>query len=226
MYLQMLKRILRTFVKKGTLNVIDAGGERHVFSGEPGPQVTVRVHDRALYRRFVVDPDLTAGEAYMDGKVTFEEGSTLRDLFSLYFINQRNLEAHPVRKFFDGVAYRLRRWHLSNRKGEAERHVSHHYDIGNDLYKLFLDETMTYSCAYFRSPDERWKRRSATSSGSPPPSSTSSLASTCSTSARAGATWASIWRRWRMSASPASPCRRSSTNCRTKRRARRASATG
>jgi cyclopropane-fatty-acyl-phospholipid synthase len=102
-----------------------------------------------------MDPDLTAGEAYMDGTVTFEDGSDLRDLFRLYFINQRNLETHPVRKFFDGLAYRMRRWHLSNKLGgQATKNVSHHYDIGNDLYRLFLDETMTYSCAYFRSPDD------------------------------------------------------------------------
>ena len=155
MFLKMLLRIMQTFVKKGTLTVIDADGGRHVFSGEPGPKVTIRVQDKSLYRKFVMDPDMTAGEAYMDGKVTFEDGSDLRDLFRLYFINQRNLEAHPVRKFFDGMAYRMRRWHLSNKLGgQAKTNVSHHYDIGNDLYKLFLDETMTYSCAYFRDGDE------------------------------------------------------------------------
>ena len=154
MYLGMLLRIMRTFVQKGVLTVIDADGTRHVFTGEPGPKVTVRLHDKALYRKFVSNPDLAAGEAYMDGKISFEDGSDLRDLFRLYFVNQRNLEAHPVRKFFDGIALRLRRWHLSNKLGEASKNISHHYDIGNDLYRLFLDETMTYSCAYFRSPDE------------------------------------------------------------------------
>ncbi|MEC9342849.1 MAG: cyclopropane-fatty-acyl-phospholipid synthase family protein, partial [Pseudomonadota bacterium] len=155
MYFRMLLRMLRTFVRQGSLTIIDAEGQRHVFSGEPGPRVTARIHDPAFYRRFLVDPDLTTGEAYMDGTLTFEEDTDLRDLFRLYFMNQRNIEAHPLRKFFNGLSYRLRRWHLSNKLGgQAKKNVSHHYDIGNDLYRLFLDPTMTYSCAYFRSPDD------------------------------------------------------------------------
>src|SRR5690606_1267824 len=41
-----------------------------------------------------------------------------------------------------------------NVKGEAQRNVAHHYDLGNDFYRLFLDENMLYSCAYFREPGE------------------------------------------------------------------------
>ena len=54
----MLDGLLRSFVRKGTLNVIDADGVRHVFSGEPGPELVVRIHDRNLYTKFLVDPDL------------------------------------------------------------------------------------------------------------------------------------------------------------------------
>ena len=49
---------------------------------------------------------------------------------------------------------RFRKRQQSNVKGEAQRNVAHHYDLGNEFYKLFLDEHMLYSCAYFREPDE------------------------------------------------------------------------
>jgi hypothetical protein len=47
--------------------VIDADGNPHVFSGKPGPNVTMRLTDRSLYRKLVFNPELHAGEAYMDG---------------------------------------------------------------------------------------------------------------------------------------------------------------
>ena len=47
-----------------------------------------------------------------------------------------------------------RKLQQSNRKGEAQKNVAHHYDIGNELYKLFLDKNLLYSCAYFRSDDD------------------------------------------------------------------------
>ncbi|GIL01022.1 MAG: cyclopropane-fatty-acyl-phospholipid synthase [Alphaproteobacteria bacterium] len=150
----MLDGLLRSFVRRGTLNVIDHEGRRHVFAGGPGPELAVRIHDRRFYTRFVVDPDLAAGEGYMDGTLTLEEGTTLRGLLGFYFLNQEGMAEYRLRRFFEWTSFLVRRWQQSNRKGEAQKNVSHHYDIGNELYRLFLDRNLIYSCAYFRSPDE------------------------------------------------------------------------
>ena len=63
----LLAHMMKAFVRVGTLTVIDVDGQRHVFAGVVGPTVTMRLADRALYRKLVFNPELHAGEAYMDG---------------------------------------------------------------------------------------------------------------------------------------------------------------
>lgn len=157
-----LDRMMKAFVKTGELTIIDVDGRRHVFAGktmtgadgEPVKPVTIRLHDKALYRNLVLNPELYAGEAYMDGTVTMEDGSTIRDFLTLFSANRYSLADIPLQKFFYGLKMLTRRLQQSNRKGEAQKNVAHHYDLGNDFYKLFLDENMLYSCAYFRDPDD------------------------------------------------------------------------
>jgi cyclopropane-fatty-acyl-phospholipid synthase len=147
--------MMKAFIKKGQLTVIDADGKRHVFAGAPGgPAVTMRLTDKRLYRSLVFNSELAAGEAYMDGTMRFEEGSTLRDFLTLFSVNRLSLGSYPIQKALRAVRMRFRKRQQSNRKGQAQRNVAHHYDLGNDFYKLFLDRNMLYSCAYFRAPDE------------------------------------------------------------------------
>lgn len=149
-----LSHMMKAFIRKGRLTVIDAGGKRHVFSGTDGPHVTMRLTDRKLYRTLVFNAELAAGEAYMDGSMRFEEGSTLRDFLTLFSINRLSLGSYPIQKILRAVKMRFRKRQQSNRKGQAQQNVAHHYDIGNEFYKLFLDDNMLYSCAYFREPGE------------------------------------------------------------------------
>jgi len=149
-----LSHMMKSFIRKGRLTVIDAEGKRHVFSGTPGPDVTMRLTDKKLYRTLVFNAELAAGEAYMDGTMRFEEGSSLRDFLTLFSINRLSLGSYPIQKILRAIKMRFRKRQQSNAKGQAQQNVSHHYDVGNDFYKLFLDENMLYSCAYFREPDE------------------------------------------------------------------------
>ncbi|MDQ0318373.1 cyclopropane-fatty-acyl-phospholipid synthase [Pararhizobium capsulatum DSM 1112] len=149
-----MSHMMKAFIRKGQLTVIDAAGKRHVFSGTPGPEVTMRLTEPKLYRSLVFNSELAAGEAYMDGTLRFEEGSTLRDFLQLFSLNRLSLGAYPVQKFIRSIKMRFRNRQQSNIKGEAQRNVAHHYDVGNDFYKLFLDDNMLYSCAYFRDPEE------------------------------------------------------------------------
>ncbi|MCO6179916.1 cyclopropane-fatty-acyl-phospholipid synthase family protein [Ciceribacter sp. RN22] len=151
----LLSHMLKSFIKKGRLTVIDADGKRHVFGGmQEGPQVTMRLTDPKLYRSLVFKAELVAGEAYMDGTMRFEDGSSLRDFLMLFSINRLSLGSYPIQKVIRAVRMRFRKREQSNRKGQAQQNVAHHYDLGNDFYKLFLDENLLYSCAYFREPEE------------------------------------------------------------------------
>jgi cyclopropane-fatty-acyl-phospholipid synthase len=143
-----LSHLLKSFVRIGTLKVIDADGRLHIFAGAPGPEVTMRLTDRSLYRKLFLNPELHAGEAYMDGRMRFEHCG-LRDFLTLFSINQLALESHPLQKVLRRVSRALKRFQQANPVGKAQRNVAHHYDLGNEFYKLFLDEGMQYSCAYF-----------------------------------------------------------------------------
>jgi cyclopropane-fatty-acyl-phospholipid synthase len=143
-----LSHMLRSFVRVGWLEVIDADGQRHVFSGAPGPRVTMRLTDRSLYRKLFFNPELHAGEAYMDGRLCFEN-STLRDFLTLFSVNRLSLGNQPLQKVLRRISRGLKRFQQANPVGKAQRNVAHHYDLGNAFYKLFLDEGMQYSCAYF-----------------------------------------------------------------------------
>jgi cyclopropane-fatty-acyl-phospholipid synthase len=150
----LLTHMLKAFVRVGTLTVIDADGRRHVFAGAPGPAVTMRLTDRTLYRKLALNPELHAGEAYMDGKLCFEDGSSLRDFLTLFSVNRLSLGSYPLQRALRSVSRALKRFQQANPVGRARRNVAHHYDLGNDLYKLFLDEGLQYSCAYFLDDNE------------------------------------------------------------------------
>ena len=158
----LLNRMLKTFVKRGELTFIGPDGKRYAYSGksnigpdgEPLKPVVVKLHDPKLPMKIVLNPELHVGEAYMDGKLTFEECSTVRDFLTLFSANRYSINEIPFQRFMFRVKMFFRHIQQSNRKGEAQKNVSHHYDIGNELYKLFLDKNLLYSSAYFRDPSE------------------------------------------------------------------------
>src|SRR5687767_4560731 len=133
----LLSHLLRRFVRVGTLRVIDAGGKLRVFAGAPGPVVTARFHSRLLPWRLFFNPELAAGEAYMDGTLTFEE-SSVYDFLHLFSVNRQSLGAYPLQAALRKLWRRLRSLQQYNPIGKARQNVAHHYDLSRLLYELFL----------------------------------------------------------------------------------------
>src|SRR5690348_13357388 len=79
--------LLRHLVRRGTLRVIDPAGKTRVYSGAPGPTETIRLHDRQIKRQLLFNPRLMLGEAYMDGRLTLEDGASLYDLLDFLGTN-------------------------------------------------------------------------------------------------------------------------------------------
>lgn len=151
--MKLLGHAMRRFVRTGTLRIIDADGVRHEFAASASPAVTVRLTDRRLHRDLFINPELRTGEAYMDGTLVIEEGS-LRDLLTLYALNRSGLRRQPVQKTLRRFYKRFRNFYQRNTLARSRQNVAHHYDMSNEVYKLFLDEDLNYSCAYFLSPDD------------------------------------------------------------------------
>ncbi|MEL0106948.1 MAG: cyclopropane-fatty-acyl-phospholipid synthase family protein [Rhodospirillaceae bacterium] len=148
----LLSKLLVRLIQRGTLNVIDAFGEIHVF-GQGEPTVTIQLNDRSLHWKLFVNPLLYAGEAYMDESLTVVEGS-LYDFIALVGMNRVHTNPHPVSRL-TALGYRLlKRLHQWNTARRAQRNVSHHYDLSREFYDLFLDPKRQYSCAYYPNGDE------------------------------------------------------------------------
>ena len=104
------------------------------------PVATLTLRDRATLIRLLMAPALTFGEAYADGRLTIEG-----DLVQFLIAANASLAGRP---------YQRRTPHVPSASRQAARENVHaHYDLGNDFYRLWLDEAMVYTCAYFETPD-------------------------------------------------------------------------
>ncbi|MGH6977639.1 MAG: class I SAM-dependent methyltransferase, partial [Stellaceae bacterium] len=144
--------LLRHLVRRGTLRVIDATGRAHVYSGAPGPTVTIRLHDRAIERQLLFNPRLMLGEAYMNGRLTIEDDASLYDLLDFLGANINLAPKNVLTPLYNGLGRAFRGLQQWNPVGRARRNVAHHYDLSDALYDIFLDRDRQYSCAYFTAP--------------------------------------------------------------------------
>lgn len=154
MSMRLLSGLLKRFVEKGRLTVIDTTGARSVFgSGQDGPSVTAKLHDGKTAGKLFWNPELAFPEAYMDGRISFEEGSTVYDLLLLFSLNRKALGGHPVQQALRNGWRAVRRWQQQNSVAQASKNIKHHYDLSPEFYQLWLDPTMNYSCAYYTHPE-------------------------------------------------------------------------
>lgn len=137
-------------IRVGSLTIILPDGARHSF-GDAASDVRgeIVVHDRAALARLLVDGETGAGESYMDGQWSSPD---LAALLLLAALNRQALALtsgwwRAPTQVLRSVAHRLNR----NTPNQARKNISSHYDLSNELYALFLDETMTYSSAVFAS---------------------------------------------------------------------------
>jgi cyclopropane-fatty-acyl-phospholipid synthase len=148
----LVAHLLRHLVRVGTLQLIDAGGTLHRFSGTPGPRITIRLHDRALERSLFFNPRLALGEAIMDGRLTIEDAGVY-DFLDFLAVNINAAPHNLLSPLYIGFGRAFRTFQQFNPLTRARRNVAHHYDLSDTLYDLFLDADRQYSCAYFSSPD-------------------------------------------------------------------------
>jgi cyclopropane-fatty-acyl-phospholipid synthase len=149
----LLRHLLDRIVKSGTLKVVDAHGRTHFFGDRQPPFSTIRLHDAALHYKLFFHPSLYAGEGYMDGTLTIEEGDLLGFL-DIVLSNMERMEPPPAQIHFAPFERLLRPLRTFNPIGRAKHNVAHHYDLSSTLYDLFLDRDRQYSCAYFSSDNE------------------------------------------------------------------------
>ncbi len=147
----LLAALARQGIRWGRLDIVDAYGRHHRIDNETGPKVVVRLHHSSLHRRFVLNPQLAIGEAYMDGSLTIEEGS-LFDFLEICTVAEFDWCHHPLGHALYGMRRLIRRLYQYNPVSRVRDRVAHHYDLSDRLYDLFLDADRQYSCGYFPDP--------------------------------------------------------------------------
>ena len=102
--MRLLSNLFRRFISQGTLRVRDAEGKVHVFGERlPGPDVSIHLHDRKLYTKLFINPELYAAEAYMDGTLTLEDGAAIQDFLLLFSVNRAGLYSYGSQKLMQRV---------------------------------------------------------------------------------------------------------------------------
>ncbi len=150
------RRILLSLLERlehGRLCLVD-GQERHVFGAATDRfplAATVTVHHQRFYGDCLFGGTIGAGEAYMSGFWSADDLTTVIRIFALHpelFSGMDKGLARiisPLHKYVHALK--------KNTREGSRRNIIAHYDLGNDFYRLFLDDTLTYSCGIFEQPD-------------------------------------------------------------------------
>ncbi len=138
-------------MQRGTLDFVLPDGRVFRARGQGlGPVAELRLHNDDIFARLIREGDLGFCESYLD---QWWSTPDLIGFLDVVHANEEIFDGYPggglVRAF-----ERFRFWLQSNSKRQARKNISHHYDLGNDFYRLWLDDTMTYSSALFMTGQE------------------------------------------------------------------------
>ncbi len=139
-------------LRNGRIDFVLPDGRRFRAEGtNPGPVAELDIHNDDLFARLIREGDLGFCDAYLDGWWSTPDLQAFMD-----FIHADNEDLYDG---FPGMALvrnfeKLRFWLQRNSKKQARKNISYHYDLGNDFYGLWLDDTMTYSSALFSDPQQ------------------------------------------------------------------------
>ncbi len=134
-------------IKAGRVDLILPDGRLFRAEGPvAGPHGVIQVRDGAMFSRLLREGELGFAESYMDGEWDTPDLQAVLDV--LLLSNEevgREMPGAKLVRLYERLRHRLR----ANSKAQARKNISHHYDLGNDFYEMWLDETMTYSSAMF-----------------------------------------------------------------------------
>ena len=145
-----LSNFLNNLFKHDGFILIDSTSKRFVI-GKPIKEkpITIKLLDKSLNYKLLLYPDLYFGEAYTNGSLVIENG-TLTEFLEIAFKNIGRGDINIYGKTFNKFKGTYRYLTNFNKIIKSKQNVSHHYDISEKLYDLFLDTNRQYSCAYFK----------------------------------------------------------------------------
>ncbi|KAM5553292.1 hypothetical protein ABKV19_025489 [Rosa sericea] len=165
-------RFLRHYISTGCLILLEEGGTMFTFEGsrkDCSLKSVLKVHSPQFYWKVMTKADLGIADAYINGDFSFnDKDQGLLNLIMLLIANGDSNASKSNKKrgrwqplFFTATIgsiasarYFFQHALKKNSLAQARRNISHHYDLSNELFSLFLGETMMYSAAIFKTEDE------------------------------------------------------------------------
>jgi cyclopropane-fatty-acyl-phospholipid synthase len=149
--LEVAKRL-----ERGRLDFVLPDGRRFRVEGrEPGPVAEIDIHNPDCFARLIREGDLGFCDAYLEGWWSTPDLQAFMDL--VQGGNEGVYDGYPGMGLVRAYE-KMRFWLQSNSKRQARKNIAYHYDLGNDFYRLWLDDTMTYSSALFHTGQESLER--------------------------------------------------------------------
>lgn len=150
-YFSRMFAVART-LQHGRLDIgLDDGRVFRAEGAAPGPVARIDIHNDELFSRMLREGYLGFCDAYLDKWWTTPDLQAFMDLVNSD--NDDMYNGYPGQKLVE-LYEKLRFWFQRNTRKQARRNISYHYDLGNDFYRLWLDDTMTYSSAIFETGQE------------------------------------------------------------------------
>ncbi len=144
----MLYSVLKKVNFDGNITIIDSKNKKHTY-GSGKKNIKVRLINKSIEKKLFRNPGLHFGEGYMNEEIIVEEGNIeeLVDLVTACYDDfvRNNL----IYRIYENFSSYFKVFQQLNEAVKSKQNVAHHYDLKEDLYKLFLDRDMQYSCAYF-----------------------------------------------------------------------------
>ena len=149
-----LINFLNNLFKYDGFVLIDSSSKKYVI-GKPIKEnpIIVKLLDKNLNYKLLWNPDLYFGEAYMNGSLIIENG-TLSEFLEIALRNIGRSDINIYGKILNTIKGTFRYLTKFNKGLVSKNNVSHHYDISENLYDLFLDANRQYSCAYFKNEND------------------------------------------------------------------------
>ena len=144
----MLYSVLKKVNFKEQLSIIDSNNNTHVF-GKGKSNLRIRLTNKSIEKKLFRNPSLHFGEGYMNQEILIEEGSIEQLIDLITSCYDDFIQHNSVYKIYENFSGYFKIFQQLNEIVQSKQNVAHHYDLKEDLYKLFLDKDMQYSCAYF-----------------------------------------------------------------------------
>ena len=144
----MLYSVLKKVNFKGKILIVDSSDKIHEF-GSGANNLKIKLTTKSIEKKLFRNPGLYFGEGYMNQEILILDGTIEKLIDLITSCYDDFIQNNFMYRIYENFSGYFKIFQQLNEAVKSKQNVAHHYDLKEDLYKLFLDQDMQYSCAYF-----------------------------------------------------------------------------